>query len=144
MDMSQQIMKFATLNQIITKSVGQSDNQYIGNLGSFEVWRDASCSLTKQASQASDRYYIARMPKTAVVPTRGNSIKRTQTSLRPGALGPGGSGIDVKHNSYARYLAKKRGGAILGEKTPHTIKYSKKTVNNKFMKSKVIGRGIKC
>ena len=143
-NISQQIMKLAILNQTITKSVGQSGSQYLGNLGSLEVWRDASCSQVKQASQASDRYHISRVPKTAVIPSRGNSIKRTRTSLRPGALGPGGRGVDIKHNSYARYLAKKRGGVILGENPPNTIKSSKQIVNNKFMKSKVVAGGIEC
>jgi hypothetical protein len=29
--------------------------------------------------------------------------------LRPGALSPGGKGLDIKHNSYARYLARIKG-----------------------------------
>ena len=45
----------------------------------------------------------------AVVPSRGNSLRRTLTALRPGASAPGGAGVDVKHDSYARYLAQKRG-----------------------------------
>ena len=40
------------------------------------------------------------------VPTRGNSTKSTVTSLRPGALSAGGEGIDIKHNSYARYFSR--------------------------------------
>jgi hypothetical protein len=30
------------------------------------------------------------------------------TSLKPGALAPGGRGVDIKHNSYARYLNSKK------------------------------------
>lgn len=149
-DISQKIIKLASLNQIITKNIGQSGSQYLGNLGSLEVWRDSSCSQigstqqTNKASQASDRYYKAQVPKTSIIPTRGNSIKRTQTILRPGALGSGGSGVDVKHNSYARYLAKKKGGVILGEKIPDSIKNSKQIVNNKFMKGRVVAGGLEC
>lgn len=40
---------------------------------------------------------------------RGNSTKRTITRLQPGALSPGGIGVDIKHNSYARYLNKIKG-----------------------------------
>jgi hypothetical protein len=40
---------------------------------------------------------------------RGNSTKRTMTRLQPGALSPGGIGVDIKHNSYARYLNKIKG-----------------------------------
>jgi len=39
----------------------------------------------------------------------GNSLKRTITRLRPGALSPGGVGVDIKHNSYDRYLARLKG-----------------------------------
>lgn len=43
------------------------------------------------------------------VPTRGNSTKTTITANKPGAMTPGGQGVDVKHGSYHRYLAKKKG-----------------------------------
>ena len=43
------------------------------------------------------------------VPTRGNSTKQTLTRLRPGALSPGGEGVEVKHGSYERYLLKLKG-----------------------------------
>lgn len=42
-------------------------------------------------------------------PTRGNSTKTTITANKPGAMTPGGQGVDVKHGSYHRYLAKKKG-----------------------------------
>ena len=42
-------------------------------------------------------------------PTRGNSTKSTITANKPGAMTPGGQGVDVKHGSYHRYLAKKKG-----------------------------------
>lgn len=40
---------------------------------------------------------------------RGSSTKRSMTSLRPGAMSPGGSGVDIKHNSYDRYLNRLKG-----------------------------------
>lgn len=43
------------------------------------------------------------------VPTRGNSTKTSITSNKPGGMDPGGAGVDVKHGSYHRYLAKKKG-----------------------------------
>jgi len=43
----------------------------------------------------------------------GNSTKRTITRCRPGALSPGGSGVDIKHNSYDRYLNRIKGKAPL-------------------------------
>ena len=38
-----------------------------------------------------------------------SSTKRTITSLRPGGLSPGGKGVDIKHNSYQRYLNRIKG-----------------------------------
>jgi hypothetical protein len=46
------------------------------------------------------------------VPSRGNSTKTSITRLRPGSMAPSGVGVDAKHGSYARYLARKRGGVI--------------------------------
>lgn len=43
----------------------------------------------------------------------GNSLKRSLTRLRPGALSPGGKGVDIKHNSYDRYLNRIKGKAPL-------------------------------
>ena len=43
------------------------------------------------------------------VPTRGNSTRSTITGNKPGAMTPGGYGVDVKHGSYARYLGKLKG-----------------------------------
>jgi len=53
------------------------------------------------------------------VPTRGNSTKTTVTGNRPGAMTPGGEGVDVKHGSYHRYLAKKKG--VILTKPPVSI-----------------------
>jgi hypothetical protein len=39
----------------------------------------------------------------------GSSIRRSLTSLRPGSMSPGGSGVDIKHNSYERYLNRIKG-----------------------------------
>ena len=39
----------------------------------------------------------------------GNSTKRSLTRLRPGAMSPGGAGVDIKHNSYDRYLNRIKG-----------------------------------
>lgn len=42
-----------------------------------------------------------------------SSTKHTITRLRPGAMSPGGIGVDIKHNSYNRYLNKLKGKAPL-------------------------------
>ena len=64
-------------------------------------------------NQMSDR----REPHIQVVKTgagsgyHSSSTKRTITSNRPGAMSPGGAGVDIKHNSYDRYLNRLKGKA---------------------------------
>lgn len=62
-------------------------------------------------NQMSDR----PIPSVQVVKTGSgsaygaSSTKHTITRNRPGAMSPGGSGVDIKHNSYERYLNKIKG-----------------------------------
>ncbi len=75
----------------------------------------AGSDLTLQNSntnwnQRSDRW-VAHV-QTAVQPTRGNSLRSTLTSGKPGAGAPGGSGVDVKHDSYARFLNKRKAAVL--------------------------------
>jgi hypothetical protein len=61
-------------------------------------------------NQRSDRQHAS--VQTAYHPTHGNSTKRTLTSHKPGACAPGGVGVDIKHDSYARYLNRKKAGSL--------------------------------
>jgi hypothetical protein len=62
--------------------------------------------------------------------------------MRPGSQAPGGIGEDVKHNSYQRYLLKKKGlYALQGVET--LGKPNKRFENNKYRKGEVIA-GCKC
>jgi hypothetical protein len=61
-------------------------------------------------NQMSDRRQPHKQFATASGSTYGaSSTKRTVTRLRPGALSPGGHGVDIKHNSYDRYLNRLKG-----------------------------------
>ena len=73
---------------------------------------------TANWNQRSDRVLAGVQP--AIHPTHGNSLRRTLTSDRPGAGTPGGSGVDVKHDSYARYLNRKK-AATLKTQTQQTV-----------------------
>lgn len=50
------------------------------------------------------------------VPTRGNSVRSSVTANKPGSMVPGGKGVDVKHDSYARYLGKLKASNIVSNK----------------------------
>ena len=48
------------------------------------------------------------------VPSHGNSTKSSLTRMRPGSMSAGGSkGVDMKHGSYDRYLARLKGKSVL-------------------------------
>jgi len=66
-------------------------------------------------NQMSDRRIPHHQPNPSASGSNpgGNSVKRTITRLRPGALSPGGTGLDIKHNSYERYLNRIKGKAPL-------------------------------
>ena len=61
-------------------------------------------------NQSSDRIVAGVVTKN--VPSRGDSTRSTKTSLRPGGASAPGTGVDVKHNSYARYLARRKSSVL--------------------------------
>jgi hypothetical protein len=105
-----------------------------------------------QWNQSSDRAFPSRMNRSnnVNVPSHGNSTKTSLTRHRPGA-GAGGKqdGVDLKHNSYHRYLLKKKGlkplrGASKAEtivkdspSSPLTV-FDKSIQNNKWKKDSII------
>ena len=103
-----------------------------------------------QSSQSSDRAFPSRFllkNNFINVPSHGNSTKTSLTRHRPGSAGPSGMGVDIKHNSYQRYLLKKKGLKNLrGEKCQPLLpnNFDKKVTNNKFKKDTVISNFLIC
>lgn len=77
------------------------------NVATCNVYNTANSALAINWNQMSDRNvsHVQRV----VVPSRGDSTRRTLTRARPGACSAGGAGVDVKHGSYDRYLARLKG-----------------------------------
>ena len=84
---------------------------------SSDVWGDKSY-LRNQSDRS--RPSRSALPGYVNVPTRGNSTRGTITGNRPGAMTPGGEGVDVKHGSYSRYLAKKKGYILTKQQVSFT------------------------
>jgi hypothetical protein len=97
--------------KIIWRQVRVPASTYAMNLASIT---SAANRLNSQSNvnwnQMSDRVLAGK--QTVITPTRGNSLTSTVTSNRPGAASPGGTGVDVKHDSYARYLNRKKASNI--------------------------------
>jgi len=97
----------------IQNTVRIPNSQYLDNLTSLTVRGSekntplSTFSYVNQ-SQASDRNILS------------NQNKIANPKLRPGKLGPGGVGVDVKHNSFDRILARKKAQNIRTDSTLST------------------------
>jgi len=113
---------------------------YMMEKSAFNVYSDSRVKATTQKpagtwNQSSDRN--EKHIGTAVVPSHGNSTKRSLTRHRPGASGPGGAGVDIKHNSYARYLNRIKGKEIIAGPYVGDLVKANATVDNKVQKSSI-------
>jgi hypothetical protein len=98
-------------------------SEYVMNLGSLTVYQQPSSSYANvNWNQYSDRALPGNsmVSNITIVPSHGNSTKSSITRLRPGSLKPGGKGVDIKHGSYDRYLARLKGKGLLRTQTVTT------------------------
>ena len=97
--------------KLIYNTVRVPSSIYSMNLGALNVYQHPSAkTYGVNWNQASDRVDPHLQPAgSSGGNPGGNSTKRSVTRLRPGALAPGGAGVDIKHNSYDRYLARLKG-----------------------------------
>jgi hypothetical protein len=107
-------------------------SEFSMNLAAFNVYTGSRDSTGRTWNQSSDRAIRHSQPHP--VPSHGSSTRGSVTRLRPGALKPGGTGVDIKHNSYARYLNRIKGGAMLAGPYVGGNVNNKSVVNNKVQK----------
>lgn len=135
------------IQKLIQNTVRVPSSIYTMNIGALNVYQKPN-SVTKLISLGDTEYLITpgvnwnqmsdrANPHIQVVVSgnglTGNSRKRTITRCRPGALSPGGIGVDIKHNSYDRYLARIKGKAPLRrEKIPDTFALNEIPFNRAF------------
>lgn len=105
--------------RVIQNQVRVPASQYLGSLAAMSVRGSLVGRFNNNPTlaynfvnwnQSSDRAQPAASSR--VVPSHGNSTKRSLTRCRPGASCPGGLGVDIKHNSYDRFLARRKAGAL--------------------------------
>lgn len=108
--------------RVIQKQVRVPTSQYMGSLAALNVrgaftGRYANNPIATYSfvnwNQSSDRAVPSTTQRN--VPSRGNSTRSSLTRARPGSQSAGGAnayGSDMKHNSYERYLLRKKAGAI--------------------------------
>jgi len=95
--------------KLIQNTVRVPSSLYTMNLGALNVYQKPSLLLGIGVNwnQMSDRalpHYQTNSATSQGSFYHGSSLRHTQTRNRPGAGTPGGYGVDIKHNSYYRYL----------------------------------------
>ena len=121
----------------IQNQVRVYSSQYINALGSMNViGNDNNKPKIKFGlvnwNQMSDRAVPGK--QTRYVPGHNSSsTKSSTTRLRPGSMGPAGKGVDIKHGSYDRYLARLKAPnlkqGVSNTKTPENKLVGNKTTN---------------
>jgi len=116
------------MNALQDVTVAQDRLSFKGSINNFtglssRVWGNANYlrNQSDRSTPSRSGAYLAENQRNPAVgyvnaPTRGNSTKSTITANKPGAMTPGGQGVDVKHGSYARYLARKKGNILTRNK----------------------------
>ena len=104
--------------KIIQKVVRVDGSDYIMNKGALNVFTKPVATYSNvNWNQQSDRAVPGIVHHN--VPSRGNSTRTSITRMRPGSMSaasssiPGSKGVDMKHGSYDRYLAKLKGAKAL-------------------------------
>ena len=93
----------------IQNTVRVSQSEYLENLAGLNVYTPAVAKYGfVNWNQGSDRAEPGRVMRN--VPSHGaDSTKTSVTRMRPGSCSAAGQGVDIKHGSYARYLARIKG-----------------------------------
>lgn len=96
--------------QVQTYSSLYSNVKASANIASYPNNLPLSIYANVNWNQSSDRNQPSIQKN--IIPTRGNSIHTSITRLRPGSSSPGGKGVDIKHNSYNRFLHRKKSNIV--------------------------------
>ena len=103
--------------KVIQKVVRVDSSQYAMNKAAMAVYQRKPRtafglrfgSMYNYPSTLSDRREPHIVPATQAVNRHTSSKHGSKTACRPGSTSAAGAGVDVKHGSYARYLARKKG-----------------------------------
>ncbi len=109
----------------IWNTVRVPGSEYTMNLGALSVYVKPSISMYHDVNwnQMSDRPIPSNSNVTHIntVPSRGSTTRSSVTRDRPGSQAPGGKGVDIKHGSYSRYLARLKGRGPLRTQRDTTL-----------------------
>ena len=150
--------------KIIQRVVRVDSGQYAMNRAAMNVYQSKPRSalglrfgeLYNSPSTMSDRREPHRVKESQGVYRHTSSSRGTKTSGRPGGTSAPGIGVDVKHGSYDRYLAKKKGAVLragtgaykdFDERTPTYEEIQRNpslTTGGKNVKFNIVSGGTQC
>jgi hypothetical protein len=102
--------------QKIWNTVRVPSSEYTMNRAVLNVYTPPTLNIGVNWNQYSDRAVAGVVH--ANVPTHASSTRHSITRMRPGSTSAPGSGVDVKHGSYDRYLARLKGRSVLRTQAP--------------------------
>ena len=140
--------------KLIQNTVRVPASLYLNDLGALTVYEPPlAINANVNWNQMSDRAVRHIQPNLVAGGSfyHSSSTKHTITRCRPGAGCPGGAGVDIKHNSYDRYLAriKGKGPARRGVVpptfgTPIDFNPAFPIYGGKTMKTSIVGDNCNC
>ena len=102
--------------QKIWNTVRVPASEYTMNRAALNVYTAPTLTSGVNWNQYSDRAVAGIVHSN--VPTYGSSTHQSITRMRPGSTSAPGAGVDVKHGSYDRYLARLKGRSALRTQAP--------------------------
>jgi hypothetical protein len=102
--------------QKIWNTVRVPASEYTMNRAALHVYTAPTLPIGVNWNQSSDRA-VAGIVRSDV-PTHASSTRHSITRCRPGSTSAPGAGVDVKHGSYDRYLARLKGRSVLRTQAP--------------------------
>ena len=138
----------------IQKQTNVEMSIYINNLVPYQVTKNQNNykydknNVSKLSKNNSDRLYLSNSMSSLTsysINRNTSSLKGSKTSLKPGSLGPGGVGVDSKHASYDRHLAKIKAKSLKPRNDVQAIKPKQgNKVNNISLFNYSYNNSVKC
>ena len=111
--------------RLIQNTVRVPAGLYLDNKAALNVYQPPTAAFNfVNWNQMSDRAIPHVQPITTASGSayHASSLRRSLVRARPGAGSPGGVGVDINHNSYARYLLRLKGkGPMQSQRIPQTF-----------------------
>jgi hypothetical protein len=139
--------------KLIQNTVRVPASLYVHDLGALTAYQRPDPRYGVNWNQMSDRAVRHVQPNIVTGGSfyHGSSTKNTITRCRPGAGCPGGAGVDIKHNSYDRYLNRlkgkgpvRRGVVPPNFGTPFPFNAAFPIYGGKTMKTSIVGDNCTC